>query len=82
MTDLEMVKKCAARMGYMPDVNWVEPKYDPINNDAQAMALVKKLELSITKPSNYWYVTDGLGVYGEDKELNRAIVHCVANLPE
>lgn len=104
MTDLELVKKCAEKMGYRvgsPAFKVVafdvsphaiiasnesggESVYDPLNNDAQAMALVKKLELSIDAPQGdgVWGVTDyETGAYGDNESLNRAIVRCVAGMP-
>ena len=106
MTDLEMVKKCAERMGInysLEDeygntdcgVFWKDPsdyyitsEYDPLTDDAQAMALVKKFELEICIGVRFG--DDGWLVSGErgnllhevwSKDLNRAIVECVAKLP-
>lgn len=102
MTDLEIVKKCAERMGiaimeplavqqafgcdgFVTEDNW-EIKYDPLHNDAQAMAMVKKFGLGI------YFEPDGWGCFKFkeggpnpdifNKDLNRAICECVANLPE
>ena len=85
MTDVEMVKRCAGAMGYMADVDWVEPKYDPLHNDAQAMALVKKFRLDIERcDDGEFMVTWGekLGNFVKSPDLNRAIVECVANMGE
>jgi len=100
MNDLEMIKKCAEKMGYdvSTDIHGVvffrtdgtkQPErhdYDPLHDDAQAMALVKKMQLTIccnwgAADSHKWEA------YGENnksifnKDLNRAIVECVAKLP-
>ena len=104
MTDLEMVRECAAAMGWRTktvasdDVTCiyaqcdVEPKpdwyeYNPLANDAQAMALVKRFELNIgpdiqaveNAATSGWAVADYDGS-GEvfNADLNRAIVECVA----
>lgn len=93
MTDLEMTKLCAEAMGW----NWKEhgslfissgtgpwEAYDPLHDDAQAMALVKKFDLMVSpkllqRPR--WFVSDGtLGRGGYSVDLNRAIVECVAKL--
>ena len=56
MTDLEMVKLCAKAMGFKPSSkprhkgiycrkgSYVV-KFDPLQDDAQAMALMKKMEM-------------------------------------
>ncbi|HEX7953967.1 MAG TPA: hypothetical protein VF523_12935 [Burkholderiales bacterium] len=101
MTDLEMTKLCAEAMGIVLDGIPSAPSYfdsdktengciifyDPIHDDAQAMALVKKFGLCIEQ-----YAPDsasGSRVYlpGYWKRgvkfmsnLNRAIVECVARM--
>ena len=75
---------------------WVDPEgrrvcgpcemnLDPLHDDAQAMALVKKLQLSIAEPR----AGCGWGVYRHDAlrqqtsehaDLNRAICLCVASM--
>jgi hypothetical protein len=63
---------------------FVRPTYDPLIDDAQAMALVKKIELSILRiGGKSWTVAerpriDCVQVDGAD--LNRAIVECVAKM--
>lgn len=63
---------------------------DPLRNDSDAMALVKRLELWIqpprqghlsATPSDKWFVAHSAGG-GDSKNanLNRAIVECVAKL--
>ena len=98
MTDLEITKLCAEAMGITgwltgddPMVTneageFVEP-YDPLHDDAQAMALVKKFELCISSEQDRngkrWEAGDGDGrVVGESKDLNRAICLCVANMQQ
>ena len=63
-------------------------EYDPLRDDAQAMALVKKCNLTIIRNSDdchsFWTVTDtGFEKSGHDvdnDDLNRAIVECVAKM--
>jgi hypothetical protein len=91
MTDLEMVKACAEAMGLDFHVHdsipayWdgIRIPYDPLHNDAQAMALVERFKLELIPNRAYggWWVTatrsqDALG----DPDLKRAIVRCVANM--
>jgi hypothetical protein len=88
MTDLQMTLLCAKAMGHDVIVQaevvrfdrW--STYDPLNDDAQAMALVKKFQLEIG-----WYVGGRAAVNHPDNEfpnwiesdtLNRAVVMCVA----
>jgi hypothetical protein len=93
MTDIEMTRACAELMGYnglsdhwgrRPAFTTETGVYDPLRDDAQAMALVKLFELSIYQHQNIATVTAyKYGGYRVDKtlsELNRAIVTCVANL--
>lgn len=101
MTDLEMTKLCAVAMGWQVYNRLVESKlwviapdtppemgeaYDPLHDDAQAMALVKKFALHLYKSSDLgdWIVEEpryavSCGMYAEG-DLNRAIVECVAKL--
>ena len=100
MTDLEITKLCAEAMGehinsrsselmvYVDD-GGLDMEYNPLHNDAQAMALVKKLSLFIEcrffadeEESQYWNVFQR--GYGSSqvmsKDLNRAICECVAKM--
>jgi hypothetical protein len=63
--------------------------YDPLHNDAQAMALVKKLRLHINsfhgaallEKERWWEVEHNDGkqaTIAKHADLNRAIVECVA----
>lgn len=106
MDDLEVTKRCAEKMGLDID-GWTwkgdylkgnrYQRYDPLHDDAQAMALVKKFDILLFKPDGKWqavpaaewnkghpgmYVCDQRMTWGESADLNRAICECVANLPE
>lgn len=94
MTDLEMTKLCAQAMGLAfaayPETGQViavksrveQWLYNPLNDDAHAMALVKKFRLYIEHGTGLdrWTADNGLGVEGESEDLNRAIVECVAKM--
>jgi hypothetical protein len=68
----------------------VRGTYNPLNNDAQAMELVKKMELWIqpprqghlsSPPHDYWLVAHSAkGGDSRNADLNRAICECVAKL--
>lgn len=92
MNDLEMTKLCAQAMGYRiccEEETYCHTTeagcYYPIDNDAQAMALVKRLKLSVGFNQGWGCVKNderGMllsGAYHYDT-LNRAIVQCVANM--
>ena len=91
MTDLEMTRLCAEAMGvklineicrgeerYRPD-----NLYDPLHDDAQAMALVKKLNMEIER-SDAGRCKAWIHPAKEHSEwcdnLNLAIVECVAKM--
>jgi hypothetical protein len=62
---------------------WYAP-YWPLTDDAQAMALVKRFRLEIypvggTNGQN-WSANGGRHAIGDAKDLNRAIVECVAKM--
>ena len=95
MTDIDMTKLCAEAIGMNPET-FPQPgddgfcfwNYDPLYNDAQAMALVKKLGLVI-EPDGAWGVTWISQSGGKcaktisvrhSPDLNRAIVECVAKM--
>src|SRR4051812_36511137 len=103
MGDLELVKRCAELMEVEVTFTHHANKfrlgtdkspfgwYDPLTDDAQAMALVKKLKLDI-EPCwdgsegdwmvSVWATDKNVRVnYTHDENLNRAIVRCVAALP-
>lgn len=102
LSDLEMARLCATAMGIQfcegclssdPNSlqtahteNEVNSWYDPVNNDAQAMALVRQFKLSVGFNRGWGCVkTDERGMllsgaYHQDT-INRAIVVCVAHIP-
>jgi hypothetical protein len=69
------------KFGFYYDTDGSARNYWPLLNDAQAMALVKKMSLDLYKEDSGWFVgppTEDFGVvYGD---LNRAIVECVARM--
>ena len=90
MTDLELIKRCAEKMGLdviqCPDFEgwWFngrnDEEYNPLTDDAQAMALVKRFRLDIasgSKSATLWAVMLGANQC-VDHDLNRAIVRCVS----
>ena len=99
LSDLEMVRLCAEAMGlslceqhshYWPRYfdaslgEWgTDICYDPLHDDAQAMALVKKFRLEI---EDEWLVSTSIATSNTEfwsahgKDLNRAIVECVAKM--
>lgn len=101
MNDLEMVEQSAAAMGwrtsrvsnkvfYCPDeqTSVLKGIWNPLKDDSQAMALVKKLGLSISAPYGddpdraYYvsFVAMANGPCTEHTNLNRAIVECAAKI--
>ncbi len=105
MTDLEITKLCAEASGLIPHVPQipfvchtgdnlngqpVSVMYDPLHDDAQAMALVKSFGITIkTTDGNQWYVEpmciDGqvyVSCIDGASDLNRAICECVAKIQE
>ena len=93
MTDLEMTRLCAESMGITYRVHsgsiriWDTPrpsdgmivssKYDPLHDDAQAMALVKKMDVSVARHGDIWCAVN-LHSIAKNADLCRAIVECVA----
>lgn len=93
MTDLEMTKLCAEAMeiqcsvmaGTVRSDPYHNVEYNPLHDDAQAMALVKKFKLFVNHSdvdeSPYWKTAPhGRGVTTCNSDLNRAIVECVAKM--
>ena len=90
MTDLEITRLCAEAIG--PDCignsenDW--HLYDPLHDDAQAMALVKRFQLYMAvqtdRKGDYWSVTAGrVSKHPHEScqtDLNRAICECVATM--
>ena len=102
MDDLEMVRRCAQVMQvelcerhshdwphYFDAARgeWGEDvRYDPLTDDAQAMALVKRFRLEIAwNPAgwavNTWTDLEIPDAYAVSDDLNRAICECVARMP-
>lgn len=101
MTDHDMNYLCAMAMGHTVRLSMLRglaPRnpielisgeiYDPLKDDAQAMALVKKFNFWI-QPRNRldgeWFVASNLDGFQEDcvnADLNRAIVECVAAMQQ
>lgn len=99
MTDLEITRLCAEAMG-IPAViegdrlfwwsgttrgNRIQYAYDPLHNDAQAMALVKRFKLSLLWNEDGTQVLAAYpwaaNTYSEyDASENRAICLCVAKM--
>ena len=102
MTDLEITRLCAEAMGYTicgaqepstvfyphPNGSAVICVYNPLHDDAPAMALVKKFHLHIGKtlrtPDDLrgkWIVSNtDKWVSEPTSDLNRAICECVAKM--
>ena len=98
MTDLEITKLCAAAMGLPTDVAQEDEtgpylkcsryyRYQPLHDDAQAMALVKKFRLSVNSYNDeyqVWPTRIDQDTAGKactfHADLNRAIVRCVAKM--
>ena len=64
----------------------VQTEYNPLHDDAQAMALVKKFGMRIAEPSSdHWRAAIpnpqiGLDHTSDEQDLNRAICLCVAKM--
>lgn len=96
MTDLEMTRLCAEAMGLTIEQQGYEtraikvrehwPAYDPLRDDAQAMALVKKFGLSVERSSpadkTFAWSVELNDESAHSDDLNRAIVECVAKMRE
>lgn len=93
--DLALAKACAERMGLRYDggdftdgsIYADYGVYDPLHDDTQAMALVKRFRLDILDMRGAWsarFSHDDDGEkwsMAEDANLNRAICLCVASIP-
>jgi hypothetical protein len=90
VSDLEITKLCARAMGWKVKLNpltyiW----YNPLHDDAQAMAVVKKLNIQIGRVIvahnprildwEVWINFDRTNS-AHSPNLNRAIVECVAKM--
>jgi hypothetical protein len=104
MTDLEITRLCAVAMGYDEfgwqtagivtgtDIPILLPtgriRYDPLHDDAQAMALLKYNQLMVESNAvDFWCVKGWFGKeiawkLFEGDNLNRAICECIANMQD
>ena len=91
MTDLELTKACVEKMGIAWNADrtgteilydrgdGADDLYDPLNDDAQAMAMVKKFRLDIEHPERGKSLRTVIGwgngkqTIAQSKDLNRAI---------
>lgn len=102
MNDHEMTMLCAAALGldfsnedshgnagqhvFYYNKYGVLTEFDPLCNDAQAMALVRHLKLAVAYELGHWEAWNHLDnshpshIVGGDEDLNRAIVECVAKM--
>ena len=103
MTDLELTKLCAeaSRIEVILRLEGklltefvlrdsTQTPYDPLRDDAQAMALVKKFHIDCEWTSDTWISTCDVAPLGKantygapcgvSPDLNRAIVECCAKL--
>ena len=91
MTDLEITRLCAEAMGVklgnfqtnddddrvpIDSYNF----YMPLHDDAQAMALVKKFEITTLPQRGKWSVVCAWMGSDLHDDLNRAICECVAKM--
>lgn len=103
LSDLEMTMLCAQAMGIEFVIERTAKTgssslalkpyghYDPLHDDAQAMALVKKFHLNILifdkldgHNAGWWRVDSQpeLNITARNADLNHAIVECVAKMQE
>ena len=92
MTDTEITKACADAMGlklstisnakvYIFDAMGFQQFYQPLHNDAQAMALVKKFGLAIDTPlPNGEIDVNSQTSHCRSTDINRAICQCDAKM--
>lgn len=90
MDDLEITKLCKEAMGISDCTEFMTPeraaiakKFDPLHDDAQAMALVKRFRLK-ADPHYPTYGEDAMRMWlvegNASLDLNRAICECVAKI--
>jgi hypothetical protein len=86
MTDLEIIKKCAEKMGLLVTsecnrgVYTNDVYYNPLTNDAQLMALIK------AHRKHFDWGGDLRDIFvrwaeGKIENLNRAVCGCIARMP-
>jgi len=66
--------------GEITKERFVRNTYDPLHDDAQAMALVKKFDGVMLRNENNMYICYLGPQKGRSDNLNRAIVECVAKM--
>lgn len=95
MTDLDMTRRCAKAVGlgvpfkcgddyliYNGSGVVDDLIYQPLKNDEQAMELIKKFHLTISRGLDGWSANYAATGWVSNADLNRAIVECVARLTE
>jgi hypothetical protein len=94
LSDLEAVKACAEMMGYevvqrnaRKSSGWWSMElckhYDPLTDDAQCMALVKRFKIDcLAADTGNWLagMLTPCAYSASHADLNRAIVYCVAQM--
>lgn len=96
MTDLEITRACAEAMelpnlgdvlltlGFLQSGSsaTIACTYDPLHDDAQCMALVKRFLITLERATgiDLWYAQIFAKTSAEDADLNRAICLCVARI--
>ena len=87
MTDLEITTLCAKAMGIRLDADMLADGvigYSPLHDDAQAMALIRRLQLCIQPPEAIGVMAWHVWKFHKPNhtavsdDLNRAICECVA----
>lgn len=87
LKDWELENECAKALGWTVPEGMCK-RFNPLNDDAQAMALVKRFDIRSQKSSfGIWHCRiDGAQPFasptgnGANADLNRAIVECVARM--
>lgn len=99
MTDLEIIRRCAEKMG----IEWFGEygesdtdtifldiaregdvvEYNPLTDDAQCMALVKKFRITVSNQEGgkWGAFKNHYDCWSENADLNRAVCECVARMP-
>lgn len=65
--------------------NWIASVWNPLQNDAQAMSLIKRLGLHIIREGAWrtWHVCESPeGAQARHAELNRAVCECAAKIQQ
>jgi hypothetical protein len=93
VNDLELIRQCAEAGGFEYTVVaddvllWTDHSgysvvFDPLQNDADAMVLVKTLALCLSQADEgrAWKATRPGAAAAANRDLNRAIVECAARI--